>query len=130
MIEDRTPLDIRPVIAPSRRRVCGLVHKPYPLRVYPVPMVGRSDELGEIARSWTHVCGAGETRTVVITGPAGIGKSRLARTALDALRPRPVTVVAGAARLHTPSPYDWLAAALSGRDTSGLPVPADGLAWL
>lgn len=93
-------------------------------------MVGRADELGEIARSWSHVCGGAPARTVVITGPAGIGKSRLARAALDALRPRPVTVLAGAARLHTPSPYDWLAAALGGHDTSDLPVPADGLAWL
>lgn len=133
--------------------MCGSGPEPYSLRVNPVPMVGRADELGEIARSWCRVVarsrherpslprnrssrpgedppGAGETAAVVITGPAGIGKSRLARAALAALRPRPVTVLAGAARLHTPSPYDWLAAALDGRDTTDLPVPADGLAWL
>jgi len=137
VIEDRTPGDIHLVTVASanaaHRWVSGVDAKPYSLPVNPVPMVGRADELGEIALSWARVTGgdhAGGGATVVITGPAGIGKSRLARAALDALRPRPVTVLSGAARLHTPSPYDWLAAVLSGRDTSELPVPADGLAWL
>jgi len=67
---------------------------------------------------------------VVLTGHAGVGKSRLVAAALEALSPRPATVLAGAARLHSPAPYDWLAAVLSGRNTSELPVPADGLAWL
>lgn len=127
-------MDIRPASAPYPRRVCGLLGKPYSLPVNPVPMVGRADEMGEIARSWSRVAegtaSTGGCGTVVITGQAGMGKSRLARAALDALRPGPVGVLAGAARLHTPSPYDWLAAVLSGRDTSELPVPADGLAWL
>lgn len=92
-------------------------------------MVGRTDELGEIVRSWSRVIG-GDSAAVVITGDAGIGKSRLARAAITTFSPRPVSVLAGAARLHTPSPYDWLAAALSGRDTRELPVPPDGLAWL
>jgi DNA-binding CsgD family transcriptional regulator len=100
------------------------------LAVNPVPMVGRADELGEIARSWERVTAGSGSATVVITGQPGMGKSRLARAALDALRPKPVIVLSGAARLHTPSPYDWLAAALSGHDISELPVPADGLAWL
>jgi DNA-binding CsgD family transcriptional regulator len=141
MIEDRIPADNRPASATTSayadvvyRWVCGLPGKPYPLPVNPVPMVGRADEVGEIARSWSRVADgtapSGGCGTVVITGQAGMGKSRLAHAALDALYPRPVTVLAGAARLHTPSPYDWLAAALSGRDTSELPVPADGLAWL
>jgi DNA-binding CsgD family transcriptional regulator len=93
-------------------------------------MVGRADELGEIARSWARVADGTGPAAVVITGHAGMGKSRLARASLEALRPRPVIALSGAARLHTPSPYDWLAAALCGRDTSELPVPADGLAWL
>jgi DNA-binding CsgD family transcriptional regulator/predicted ATPase len=100
--------------------------------VNPVPMVGRADEVDEIARRWTHVAkddisGSG---TVVITGNAGMGKSRLVGAAVEALAPRPVTILAGAARLHSPSPYDWLAAVLSGRDTRDLPGPADGLSWL
>jgi DNA-binding CsgD family transcriptional regulator len=39
-------------------------------------------------------------------------------------------VLSGTARVHTPAPYDWLAAVLSGRDTDDLPVPPDALAWL
>lgn len=39
-------------------------------------------------------------------------------------------VLSGAARVHSPAPYDWLAAVLTGRDTSRLDLPADALAWL
>ena len=43
---------------------------------------------------------------------------------------RRATVLAGTARVHSPAPYDWLAAVLAGRDTRGLDVPPDALAWL
>jgi DNA-binding CsgD family transcriptional regulator len=66
----------------------------------------------------------------VITGAAGLGKSLLAAAALDGFTPRPRTVLSGTARVHTPAPYDWLAAVLGGRDTHDLRVPADALAWL
>ncbi|MGE5831246.1 MAG: LuxR C-terminal-related transcriptional regulator, partial [Micromonosporaceae bacterium] len=66
----------------------------------------------------------------VITGAAGVGKSRLAATALAMLRPGPRVVLTGSARVHTPAPYDWLAAVLTGRDPAGLPLPADALGWL
>ncbi|MFC7549187.1 LuxR C-terminal-related transcriptional regulator [Plantactinospora sp. GCM10030261] len=99
----------------------------------PLAMVGRSGELAELARAWSVV--AARTRTtaqpVVLTGAAGVGKSLLVSAALDSFTPPPSTVLAGAARLHTPAPYDWLAATLSGRDNPDeLPVPADALAWL
>jgi DNA-binding NarL/FixJ family response regulator len=68
--------------------------------------------------------------TVVVTGAAGVGKSLLISAALDRLSPRPATILTGAARLHSPAPYDWLAAVLTGRDTRDLPLPADALAWL
>jgi DNA-binding CsgD family transcriptional regulator len=42
----------------------------------------------------------------------------------------PARILAGAARVHSPAPYDWLAAVLDGRDTTGLDVPPDALAWL
>jgi DNA-binding CsgD family transcriptional regulator len=104
-------------------------------------LVGRTDELDELVRAWSIVsssagAGAGPSgvvggsRTAVITGTAGLGKSRLVAAALDRFAPRPSTVLSGTARLHTPAPYDWLAAVLSGRDTHDVPVPPDALAWL
>ena len=95
-------------------------------------MVGHSDDVGELATAWC----AGDTsrgRTAVITGAAGVGKSRLVTAALEAFDPAPSTILAGTARLHSPAPYDWLAAVL---DRTGLPpttelrAPADALAWL
>jgi len=98
----------------------------------PVSMVGRAAELAELVRCWTRVAAGGTvpTRTAVITSPAGLGKSLLVAQALDAFGPRPGTVLSGTARVHTPAPYDWLAAVLTGSDTSTLPVPPDALAWL
>lgn len=91
----------------------------------PLPMVGRTEELAEITHAWSAA-----SAVVAITGGAGCGKSLLVRTALDALEPRPVAVLVGRARLHSPAPYDWLAAVLSAHDTGDLPVPGDALAWL
>ncbi|MCW6003124.1 LuxR C-terminal-related transcriptional regulator [Micromonospora sp. CPCC 205371] len=93
----------------------------------PVPMVGRADHLAELVRAWSRLGGA--PLPVVVTGAAGMGKSLLVAAALDAFTPRPRLVLTGAARLHTPAPYDWLAAVLS-RRTLDLPLPEDALAWL
>ncbi|MFG2010621.1 LuxR C-terminal-related transcriptional regulator [Micromonospora sp. NPDC048868] len=98
----------------------------------PVSMVGRAGELLELDRVWsTVVAGRRSAPTVaVITGAAGVGKSLLVSAALDAFAPRPAVVLSGAARVHSPAPYDWLAAVLTGRDTSRLDLPPDALAWL
>ena len=75
-------------------------------------MVGRTDELDDLTRAWSEVakgCGA-TARTAVVTGAAGLGKTLLVASALDAFAPGPSTVLSGAARLHTPAPYDWVAA--------------------
>lgn len=95
-------------------------------------MVGRDDELSEVARAWRHVTArrAAMAQTVVITGAAGTGKSLLVASILATLAPRPHAVLSGTARVHTPAPYDWLAAVLTGRDTGRIPIPADALAWL
>jgi DNA-binding CsgD family transcriptional regulator len=95
-------------------------------------MVGRTGEVSELVRAWSHVRqGSGSPPpTVIITGAAGLGKSLLAAVAVDAFTPRPRVVLTGRARVHSPAPYDWLAAVLSGRETGDLPVPADALAWL
>src|SRR2546423_9852877 len=89
----------------------------------PVAMVGRADELSELVDAWSQTA-AGRARTVVITGSAGVGKSLLTASALDAFAPRPGTVLSGRARVHSPAPYDWLAAVLTGRP--GLDPPGPG----
>src|SRR2546421_9910443 len=97
----------------------------------PVAMVGRGAELVELGDAWSRVvAGAPAARTVVITGGAGLGKSLLVASALESASPRPGTVLSGRARVHSPAPYDWLAAVLTGRENADLPVPADALAWL
>jgi DNA-binding CsgD family transcriptional regulator len=94
----------------------------------PMPMVGRAPELDELGRAWSGcVAERAGPRTVVITGGAGLGKSLLVATALAGLNPRPRGVLAGAARLHAPAPYDWLAAVLSNHSPDALAGP-DGLA--
>jgi DNA-binding NarL/FixJ family response regulator len=95
----------------------------------PVPMVGRSAALDELRRAWAPVAAGAAGRAAIITGGAGTGKSTLVAAALATLGST-VPVYAGAARVHSPAPYDWLAALLAGRDTAGLPVPPDALAWL
>jgi len=96
----------------------------------PVSMVGRGDELAELATTWTHLGTGPGPRAAVVTGGAGTGKSLLVAAALDTFDPAPSTVLSGSARIHTPAPYDWLAAVLSTHDTSRVPVPPAALAWL
>jgi two-component system nitrate/nitrite response regulator NarL len=96
--------------------------------VMAIPMVGRAPALDELRRAWGLVRDGGESITAVLTGAAGTGKSTLVAHLLRVAGP--AVVLAGSARVHTPAPYDWLAAVLAGRDTSGLDVPADALAWL
>ena len=47
-----------------------------------VPLVGRSDSLAALERSWDQVLG-GSSRIAVVEGEAGVGKTRLVRTVLD-----------------------------------------------
>lgn len=98
----------------------------------PVSMVGRAGELAELDRAWSAVAAAHRSApaVAVVTGAAGVGKSLLVAAAVDAFTPRPALVLSGAARVHGPAPYDWLAAVLTGRDTSRLGLPSDALAWL
>ncbi|MBQ1072502.1 helix-turn-helix domain-containing protein [Micromonospora sp. C31] len=98
----------------------------------PVSMVGRAGELAELDRAWSTVAASRRPApaVAVLTGAAGVGKSLLVAAALEGFAPRPAVVLSGAARVHGPAPYDWLAAVLTGRDTSRLDVPRDALAWL
>lgn len=53
--------------------------RPVPLeRVEPLALTGRATELARLTRAWRRACVDGP-RVVALTGPAGIGKSRLAR---------------------------------------------------
>jgi DNA-binding CsgD family transcriptional regulator len=98
----------------------------------PVSPVGRAAELAELVTRWSVVADGAPpgSRVVVVTGAAGVGKTRLVGMALEEFTPRPAAVLSGTARVHSPAPYDWLAAILAGRDGQQLPLPADGLAWL
>ena len=92
------------------------------------PLIGRAAELDAITSAWTGA--NGNTTTVLITGEAGSGKSRLVAEAIERLNPQPAVVLSGAARTHGPAPYDWLASVLTGRDLSGLGAEPDTLRWL
>ncbi len=92
-------------------------------------MVGRTDALDEIRRAWERVGANRKCVAAVITGLPGTGKSTLVAAALQLTTPQ--VVLSGAARLHSPAPYDWLAAVLAGLGPRpDLPVPPDALAWL
>jgi two-component system, NarL family, nitrate/nitrite response regulator NarL len=90
----------------------------------PVPMVGRAAAVDELRRAWARVQQTGRVVPAVITGLPGTGKTTLLAAAT------PEDAIAGSARLHSPAPYDWLAAVLAGRDVSHLTIPGDALKWL
>jgi two-component system nitrate/nitrite response regulator NarL len=90
----------------------------------PVPMVGRDAACAELRRAWARVEETGRLVPAVVTGLPGTGKSTLVAAAT------PPSALAGAARLHSPAPYDWLAAVLAGRDLAHLRIPSDALRWL
>jgi class 3 adenylate cyclase len=48
-----------------------------------MPFVGRTDELGRLRQAFAEVVAGRSPRFVTVLGPAGIGKSRLARAFLD-----------------------------------------------
>jgi len=92
-------------------------------------MVGRTDALDELRGAWERVGASGRCVPAVITGLPGTGKTTLATAALQLTTPQ--VVLSGSARLHSPAPYDWLAAVLAGSGSRpALPVPPDALAWL
>ena len=88
-------------------------------------MVGRAAAMDELRRAWKQVERGGRGVPAVVTGASGTGKSTLAAAALQAIGP--AVALAGSARVHSPAPYDWLAAVLAGRDLRDVPVPPDAL---
>jgi DNA-binding CsgD family transcriptional regulator len=94
----------------------------------PVPMVGRDAACAELRRAWARVQEGGRLVPAVVTGLPGTGKSTLVAASTGGLAPG--QALAGSARLHSPAPYDWLAAVLAGRDLGHLRIPSDALKWL
>jgi DNA-binding CsgD family transcriptional regulator len=90
--------------------------------------VGRGPALAELRRSCALVRSGGGPVTALVTGDPGTGKSTLVTALRHAEKSMPV--LNGAARVHSPAPYDWLAAVLAGRDIRDIEVPAGALAWL
>ncbi|MEU7906770.1 LuxR C-terminal-related transcriptional regulator [Actinoplanes sp. NPDC049118] len=92
-------------------------------------MVGRTGALDELRGAWERVDARRRCVPAVVTGLPGTGKSTLVAAALQVTTPQ--VVLSGSARLHSPAPYDWLAAVLAGLGPRpDLPVPPDALAWL
>lgn len=86
-LEELGQLDIKGLDAPQRawavlsersaaRRFASATFEPV------LPMVGRDLELAMIMERWRRAC-AGEGQVMVLTGEAGIGKSRLTRAVID-----------------------------------------------
>jgi two-component system, NarL family, nitrate/nitrite response regulator NarL len=93
-----------------------------------VPMVGRAPALEELRGALDLVRSNRQPVTAVVTGAAGTGKSALVGAVRQAAGS--TKILSGAARVHSPAPYDWLAAALQRHDTDRIVVPRDALSWL
>ena len=73
--------------------------------VEPLAMVGRADERAAVGAAWKTVLGGG-SRVLLITGEAGLGKSRLTRFARDhAARDGGVPLEAECSPYHTDVPF-------------------------
>jgi len=69
-----------------------------------LPLIGRDGELGLLLGQWRQAV-AGEGRAVLVTGEAGIGKSRLVRALREAVLPdRPTVLLYQGSPLHADSP--------------------------
>lgn len=74
--------------------------------------VGRSHELAELDRTWTEVVDAARPQIVVVTGHAGLGKSRLAAELSRELADRGAQVAWGRCRPSSGVPYEPIVEAL------------------
>ncbi|MEM8962998.1 MAG: BTAD domain-containing putative transcriptional regulator [Acidobacteriota bacterium] len=68
-----------------------------------IPLVGRSDAYGHLEEAWRRVL-SGQMRATLVLGPAGIGKTRLVRTVLDATGTKPL-ILPVHGDPDVPSPY-------------------------
>jgi DNA-binding winged helix-turn-helix (wHTH) protein/tetratricopeptide (TPR) repeat protein len=73
----------------------------------PPPFVGRVDALSRLERAWSRAM-SGESRIVLLSGPAGIGKTRLTEVFTRGVAERGGLVCAGRARDGEGVPAFWI----------------------
>ncbi len=74
-----------------------------------LPLVGRDAELADIAAEWRH-CAQGSSRLVLVTGSAGMGKTRLVQEAVARIPGADVTVLTGNCyAMEAGTPYQLIA---------------------
>jgi DNA-binding SARP family transcriptional activator len=81
------------------------------------PMVGRASELAELRRAW-HEVAASQRRTVVVTGEAGAGKSRLSAALAEHARPDAAAILCGRCQPELNLPFQPFAEALGPLDAA------------
>ena len=104
VIEGNALAGVRPA-APAPRTLVGKV----------TPLVGRDRELASLHAAFQECVDEGVSRAVVVTGPAGIGKSRLRYELLDRVsraEPRPLVLVARGSPIAADSALGLLSAAV------------------
>src|SRR6185312_1192914 len=87
----------------------------YTLLGKPTPFVGRARELSSLLATWADVCEQGVARAVLLTGEAGVGKSRLLYEMIAGLKAHEQPALAIRAKAEAEasgSPFAALGAAL------------------
>ncbi|GAA0906907.1 hypothetical protein Vau01_121260 [Virgisporangium aurantiacum] len=87
-------------------------------------LVGREDEQQRLAESWS-LAQSGQGRVVLLEGPAGVGKSVLARQIGDTARSAGAAVLAGKCDLDSPLPLAPLRSAVDGYVRTVAALPAE-----
>jgi DNA-binding SARP family transcriptional activator len=82
-----------------------------------IPLVGRDQELAEIAREW-RICQRKSSRLVLIIGPAGMGKTRLVEEAAHRIPGPGVTVITGHCyAMEAGTPYQLISDLMQNTDS-------------
>ena len=122
---DTTPLPETTALYEAIRQGKGVVaHEPFttvrsaPITAKPdlqfVPLVGREQELATIAAEW-RVCRQGHSRLVLVTGAAGMGKTRLVEEAVRRIAGPDVRVLTGHCyAMEAGTPYQLIADLMRG----------------